>query len=292
MTLEGYNPRLIKQLTTLIDSGRLPQAIVIDGGSLEARRTLAKKLAEAMLCTASAEKPCGQCLACKKVAAEIHPDVTYVLPEEGKKTLAIERLRDMRADAFVLPNDGDRKVYIIPEAERMLPVSQNTLLKVLEEPPTFSSFILCVESKSVLLSTVLSRVTVFSLNTDKTDGMDRTVLAGVKEKAGMVARTLATGKEWELLQALSYFEKNYDELLPVLDQLELVVRDALVAESGSNTLLSGQPEVVKALADGRSKSALFAIIQELETISTAIALYGNKNLTLSRLSSGLAAIKA
>lgn len=288
MTLEGYNPRLIRQLSTLIDSGRLPQAIVIDGGSLEARTMLAKELAAAMVCTASAEKPCGQCAACKKVVAESHPDVIFVVPEPGKKTLGIDVLRDMRADAFILPNDGDHKVYIVPEAEKMQVVSQNTLLKILEEPPTFSSFILCVESKSVLISTVLSRVAVFSLNTDKTAGMDSNVLADVKEKAGVLADALASGEEWNLLQALSYFEKNYDELPPVLDQLELVVRDALVAESGSNVVLSGQPEQARALAERWKKPTLFAMVQEMEDISAAIALHANKNLTLSRLSSGLA----
>lgn len=42
----------------------------------------------------------------------------------------------LRADAYVKPNDGDAKVFIIPEASRMTPQAQNALLKVLEQPPT------------------------------------------------------------------------------------------------------------------------------------------------------------
>ncbi|MBQ1896132.1 MAG: DNA polymerase III subunit delta', partial [Clostridia bacterium] len=118
---------MISKLQTLVDAGRVPHALVIDGGTFESRLYCAKELAAALLKED------------KKVMADIHPDVITVLPEEKKKTLSVDVIRKMREDAYIIPNENERKVYIIGRAELMLDYAQNALLKILEEPPKYAT---------------------------------------------------------------------------------------------------------------------------------------------------------
>ena len=124
---------------------------------------MAWELAAAALCEGAGEKPCGVCRQCRKVRGHIHPDVTLieraVSPDTGKlyKDIRIDQIRALSQDASVLPNDAAGKVYIFPHAEEMNIAAQNAFLKLLEEPPAWVTFLLCAESRTGLLPTVLSR---------------------------------------------------------------------------------------------------------------------------------------
>ena len=100
--------------------------------------------------------PCGVCPACRKVLRDIHPDVVTVR-DPDHKNIAIEVLRSVRADAYILPNEGRRKVYLFPDCALLDPKAQNVLLKVLEEGPPHAAFLFCAESSALLLPTIRSR---------------------------------------------------------------------------------------------------------------------------------------
>ena len=289
MSLQDYEKNLQEQLTTLIDSGRLPHAMVLEGGTQIDRTRLAEELAMARVCQAPHGKPCGHCEACKKVKADTHPDVQYLIPEKDKKNIAIGQVRDMRADAYVLPNDGDCKIYIIPEAERLQIQGQNALLKVLEEPPQFSSFILCCESKSILLPTILSRVAVFHLTEVRQENISAKKLSEVQKTAAELADALAEKNEYRFLTASACLEKKKDNFPLVLDELGFLVRDALVLQAGSTALLSDQKSAAEKLGRRYSTAALLAMEQVLTDLSEDLQRYANKNLTLTRFCSNLMA---
>ena len=272
---------MLKQLATLLDSGRCPQSLVIDGGTKEARIQLATEVAIALVGIDDVQR--------HKVQTGSHPDVTYIRPEDKKKTLSVDVIRNMRNDAFIVPNESDYKVYIIEQAELMQEYAQNALLKILEEPPSYGVFILCCESRSVLLGTVLSRVAVFSLNSEAGEGVDDKTMASVLETAGQLAKALASRQELQLLRSTAPLEKNYEDLPLVLDQLELLIRDALVQNSGGDSQLSGQPAEVQHLAQSFSNETLFRFLQVILDLSGSLQFHANKNLTLSRLSSNLMA---
>lgn len=286
MKLPGYHPNLERQLSALVDSNRVPHAIVMDGGSREARVNLADEIAKAVLCTGRGEAPCGQCLACKKAEGHIHPDVSYIRPEEKKKTVSVEVIRNMRQDAFIVPNEGNGKIYIIEQAELLPVYAQNALLKILEEPPSYAYFILCCESKAVLLDTVLSRVAVFSLNTDHRGDMEASTAEEVKAQASKLAKALASKSELNLLRETAYFEKHYDILPAVAEQLGLIVRDAMVYhETKGISALSGQPQESELLAKTFDSAALGRLADALHDLVKATAMYANKNLTITRFGS-------
>lgn len=275
-----------KRLRTLIDSGHLPHAIVIDGSTYEERLSLAHTLSSAVICESANEKPCGSCVACKKVKALSHPDVITVLPEDGKKTLSVKIIRGVREDAFLMPNEADRKVYIIAKGETMQDEAQNALLKILEEPPKNVMFIILCPSHSVLLGTVLSRVAVFSLNDDADTSAE--TYNDALTFACSVCEALTKHDEFALLQATSYLEKNYEVLPIALDCFELILRDALVISSGGKNLIGPAPREANALAAAYGSDKLLKLQKAASDIVRAVDIYSNKNLTITRLVSLLA----
>ncbi len=134
----------------------LSHAYVISGGSGEGRLSLARRMAAAYLCRGE-HPPCGTCRDCKKAAAGVHPDVKLTAPPEGKREITVEQARELRADAYVRPNEGSGKVYILHPADAMNPAAQNALLKVLEDGPPYAAFLLLAEQPGKLLETVRSR---------------------------------------------------------------------------------------------------------------------------------------
>ena len=77
----------------------------------------------------------------------LHPDVICEDPASGSKrpVFKVDQIRDVSADAYIMPTEAQRKVYVLRQADTMNPAAQNALLKLLEEPPRSASFILAVE---------------------------------------------------------------------------------------------------------------------------------------------------
>lgn len=277
-----------ERIKTLIGSGRIPQALVIEGGSTAEREESAHELAKAIVCSEGDAFACGMCAACKKADANTHPDIITVEPENGKKAISVDVIRKMREDAFILPNEADGKVYIIKQADTLQDYAQNALLKILEEPPRYVTFILLVSSKATLLETVLSRVSVISLS-----GMDKGEVTDEQQEfadisAKQLAGALAARSEMKLLAATATLEKNYENLPLALDTLSLIIRDALVLVAGGQSSMSCAPQEAAALTKTYDAERLLNMLSAIGEILTAINMHANKNLTLTRICSKLA----
>ncbi len=142
---------------------RVSHACILTGAGQEALFDAARERAAALLCEQPrGGSPCRTCRHCRKVLAGIHPDVTVVerrQDREGKlrREIVVDQIRALGADAAVLPNEAEGKVYILRDAETMNESAQNAFLKLLEEPPSFVTFLLCAENPAQLLPTVRSR---------------------------------------------------------------------------------------------------------------------------------------
>ena len=157
------NAALKEQLEGRLALRGLGHAYIISGPEGSGRHTLARILAQAMVCREESGGPCGRCAACKKVQAGIHPDVAVWSGEEGKP-ITVDQIRQLRSDAYVRPNEAPRKVYLLEGADRMNPSAQNAMLKLLEEGPAYAAFLLLAENSAALLPTVRSRCEELALH--------------------------------------------------------------------------------------------------------------------------------
>ena len=159
MTIPG-EPRLAEKISEAAALGALSHAIILSGqGDLAAA---ARYTAAAMQCR-EGNRPCGVCPSCSKVLRGIHPDVITVEDTEHKN-ISIDVLRSVRADAYIIPNEGTRKIYIFPDCDKLDPKAQNVLLKVLEEGPPHAAFLFCAENSAQLLQTIRSRSVEWKLS--------------------------------------------------------------------------------------------------------------------------------
>ena len=88
-------------------------------------------------------EPCGRCLSCIQAQSGNQPDIITV-SHEKPNSIGVGEIRRMRADLQIKPYSNARKVYIVPDAEKLTIPAQNALLKTLEEPPEYAVIILIV----------------------------------------------------------------------------------------------------------------------------------------------------
>lgn len=153
------NKFALQTFSSMFESGRIPHSFLIFGEKGLGKKTLSEYLAASILCEKRKGYPCGECHSCKIAAKKIHPDIIY--PEHSGKlnTYTVETCRHVCADAFIAPNNGEAKVYIFSDADNIQLSAQNSLLKIVEEPPDFVYFIFTASFRDAFLPTILSRVT-------------------------------------------------------------------------------------------------------------------------------------
>ncbi len=215
----------------------LSHAYLVTGGGGDSRAAFAGRLAAAYLCEGDTP-PCGRCRACRKVGKGSHPDLSRTAPPPDKTEITVEQIRSLRADAYVRPNEGRRKVYVIDPADAMNPAAQNALLKVLEEGPAYAAFLLVSDRPGKLLDTVRSRCELLSLPREE-------ALPGPEllERAERLAGLLLAGDELACAQALVELELSKpkaEELSALLLETERAVSRRLAREPrrGARVLLA------------------------------------------------------
>lgn len=137
---------------------RLPHAMILTGISGLGKLSFAKQVAASVLCIDSANAmPCGQCHSCQLFEAESHPDHTFIEPEETGKQIKIEQIRRLKDKQELTHTVSKWKTVIISPADSMNISSNNSLLKLLEEPQENTLLLLITAQAEKLPITILSR---------------------------------------------------------------------------------------------------------------------------------------
>ena len=248
-TLAG-NQRIKDRLSRREWDRGLSHAYIISGPTGSGRHALARRLAAAMLCTGGGERPCGTCPACLKTEKGIHPDFSVTAGPEAGKPITVDQVRALRSDAYIRPNEGERKVYLLEEADRMNPSAQNAMLKLLEEGPAYAAFLLIAGNAGGLLQTVRSRCEELALT--PVEGEERPALDPEQlEQAERLAAALERAGELELLEtALSVLDvkRSREELSAFLDALERAL-GARAVRGGERRRLMHAVDLVNRLRD-------------------------------------------
>ncbi len=188
--------QLRERLGESIRAGTLPASLLLQGPRGVGKQRLALWLAQRLLCT-EADSPCGACKTCRYVAELTHPDLHWIFPRprlkdsdpdleqvrddyaeatadraaasglyaapSGTEGIYVATVRSLVQRAAISPAMGNRKVFILGDAERMVPqegadMAANAFLKLLEEPPADTTVILTSSEPGALLPTIRSRV--------------------------------------------------------------------------------------------------------------------------------------
>jgi DNA polymerase-3 subunit delta' len=302
-------------LKRALASERVAHAYLLTGPPQIGKRSLALNFAQALNCL-DEEKPCGQCLACRKIAHGSHPDVQIIEGEKG--TLKIDQMRILRHEAALSPLEGQWKVYIMRQMEQATAEAANCLLKTLEEPPSSVILMLTASEAEALLPTIVSRCQVLNLRPLTTDTVQRALQErwGVDaERAQLLARLSGGRLGWAVAASqndaiLPRRERHLDEMMELMGQgrverleyaqqlsrnaeavpelLHLWLswwRDLLLAASGSSAGIINidRGDTLKAQAQRYSLSQVQNFVEALRAAVWRLEHNANTRLTLEVL---------
>jgi DNA polymerase-3 subunit delta' len=100
---------------------------------------------------------CGACISCRKIESGNHPDVRILSTEKKKTVITIKQVRELHGYVMYPPSEGEAKVIIVRDADRVTEEAANAFLKLLEEPPARTHFFLVTARPHRLLPTITSR---------------------------------------------------------------------------------------------------------------------------------------
>lgn len=145
-------------LTTAVDQDRVAHAMLIRGPQGIGKTNLALAYAHFLLCQKPAQgMACGHCASCHLIAAETHPDLCHLRPEEQGKSIKVDVIRQLIQQITLTPQYGGYRVVVISTADALNANSANALLKSLEEPPEGTIFLLVSDRPQALPLTIRSR---------------------------------------------------------------------------------------------------------------------------------------
>jgi DNA polymerase-3 subunit delta' len=268
---------LYNQAVSSIKQGNFPHGVLVECQNSNVGEEFARFIANALVCTGD-NKPCSVCPDCVKAQGKGHPDIYETDGIKGKsKNFTVDAIRLIRDDAFVVPNESDKKIYILKNGHNMNEQAQNAILKILEEPPSYVYFIIVTESKSTMLETVLSRVQVYSLLSNENAVTDKELNA-VKN----IVEALLNVNELALMEQTAVFQKNNQFAKSVLVLLTEVFRDALVKKNGfiREFRFSNETNI---LCKSLTAKSLLNLISACDELIASIDRNCNNNLLLVRM---------
>lgn len=250
-------------------SGEPPHALLLAGPAGVGKSRFAAAMAQRLLCEGSpgpGEAACGACDSCRLFAAGNHPDIRQVIPEadiesegegegadkkKGSSQILIGQIRGLEDFVYIGGHRGNRRVIVIEPAEAMNPAAENSLLKMLEEPPTGVCFILVSDRWRKLLPTIRSRCRTLHFGRPDIAGASQWLSAQGADKA-LRLLPLTGGAP---TRALEEFERGR---MAAFDD----VTDSLLETGGDFLALAGRWEAHVKKEGGLRMEELVATIQK------------------------------
>jgi DNA polymerase III subunit delta' len=252
-------PRALRLLSGLLRTGRLPSAMLFVGPDGVGKGVMARDFAKALSCPSARDgEPCTLCADCQAIDSGLHPDVKLVNQDyqtalnEGEVskggTLRVKTILHLRHDMELQSLLGRWKVAIIEDAHTLEVESSNALLKIIEEPPRQTLWILLTSQRERLPKTIPSRC--FSIPFSP---LPAAVVAAALERSGIPAeraRRLAELSEGSVSRARQLSDTGgYPESLTQTPVAPLAASEALPKEAF--------------LARGQAEAGLYALAQDL-----------------------------
>ena len=300
------NSTTIEHLRTAIAAGRLPHSLILAGPSGAGKYTLALMLAMAVECKRqprdlwsngqSLASFCGVCHNCTRIASaahledevdkavavreelrevdkkdtrvliQPHPDVLIIPPDPPQLLIKLGQVRTLIQSSHYLPSEAPKKIFILT-ASSFMKEAANSLLKVLEEPPSTVHLILLAENPGELLPTIRSRCATVRLGALPVEEIEM-LLADRRPEVPQKQRTLiARLAQGAAGKALSFDLETY--IAARADAL-LLLRNA--AQEPDHTALFKMTETYRAGAEGQQKTS--TLLRTLSLLLEDLLLLG------------------
>ncbi len=304
-----------RSLQNAILNDRVSNAYVLEGIAGIGKKLAADIFARGLVCEQTEGMPCDTCPACRKVLSHNHPDIVHLTKTADKASIGVDDVREqILNEVYLKPYLAKRRVFIIGEGDALSVEAQNALLKILEEPPAYVTFLICVTKQDKLLDTVLSRscvVTFFPLSHEEVAAFLETRF-GENEKNKLYARlsqgsigtaiALLSDENTEHLfeesvNALLRLKKNAanvretadfmiaekENILSVTDFFQTFLRDCVFVKSGleHQVIYENKRSDMRVFCDGISKKGLITAFDRLTDFRLRLKQNLNYNASVS-----------
>jgi len=162
LTANDRQPQIVERLQRLIDQDELAHAYLLVGPTGSGKKLLAQWVALRLFCLSPVDsQPDLTCDECQRILSNNHPDVVVASPE-GRQ-IKVDQIRHLKYEFSKSSVEGQQKVFIIEDAEKMTVNAANSLLKFIEEPGADIYIFLLTTNKNAILPTIQSRTQVMEL---------------------------------------------------------------------------------------------------------------------------------
>ena len=264
------NQTLKNKLFSDISSGTLSHAYIVEGKKGSGRHTISYLVAAALSCENSKNEamplPCLKCASCRKILEKKSPDVICITRED-KSMITVDKIRSLRNDVRIVPNELENKIYIIEDADTMNDQAQNAFLLTLEEPPSYVKFFLLCKKSESLLETIKSRAQCL-----RTEPLDANSIDDFLQKQNDDAKRLKLSDPEIYNELLMASEGTIGRALDLLD--EKALNQTLAYRSLARNFLNaiahskGSGDVISILSQFDKKRDI--VTNQLLTIETAL----------------------
>ena len=293
----GQN-RAIALLKAGFKAGRNSHAYLFYGPEGVGKFKTAVAFAQLLNCSASTEEaePCGTCVSCRKIFSGNHPDLFAVRPDGN--SIKIEQMRALQGKVYYKCYEGKFKVIMIDDAHLLTIEAANSLLKVLEEPPAETVFILLADDLNKLPVTIQSRCQPLPFSY-----LDETVLRKVLREQGKEtppSLALAQGSVSKALEMVDnavyqqFWEQEkeifaaikqggYREIFSWAEKLDKEKDRKSIEITLEWLLIMYRNKIVQHDFSGADLAGCFAALEEINKAVYALKNNGNYRLTMEVL---------
>ena len=308
------NDLVIQTFQNMLKNDRMAHSFLIYGEKGLGKKTMADYLAMMLVCE-NENKPCGICRYCKNAAAHIHPDIIYAEHSGKLGGFSVDTIRSICADVYIKPNNSDTKIYLFTDADNITVQAQNSLLKLIEEPPPYAYFIFTATDRNIILETIRSRIISLSAS----EVSRETAVKALQEKEiseedagkavsvfggniGLCLEYLQDGElkssvdltkkitdciinrdEYGLLKNLTDASADKNLLKSVLKMTDKIIRDALAVKYSENSISGCYADGAQILSGSLTVNACGRLHEAIDRAYSLI----DKNINIKLMVSSL-----
>jgi len=263
--------KIIDHLKNAISQRKLSHGYIFQGQGGIGKFTLALEFIKAINCREKVEDSCDKCPSCVKINNHNYPDL-FIIEADGK-SVKNKQIEDFQREILLRPYEGEYKAFIIRDADLITERAQNRILKVLEEPPQYGLIIFISENPKALLPTIKSRCQIIKFNNLSKEIIENYLVENYeisREEAkvlssfsggslGKAVKLLESkdfkdrrnkiidiidivikGDPIKLIDSVSFFEENQENIEEILDFIIIWFRDILLLkELGEEYVYNG-----------------------------------------------------